>query len=86
MCIQVLFIKIDISSDKVDHVLKYFSLSENDVPITRLINTDTVMKYAMDGTAINKDTLRTFCQGVLDGTVQVCICLNQSSSFMGHAT
>nr|XP_055062057.1 protein disulfide-isomerase A2 [Misgurnus anguillicaudatus] len=66
---NVLFIKIDISSDKVDHVLKYFSLSENDVPAVRLINTDTVMKYAMDEPAINKDTLRAFCQGVLDGTV-----------------
>ncbi|KAA0722548.1 Protein disulfide-isomerase [Triplophysa tibetana] len=67
---KVLFIKLDISSDKVNHVLQYFSLSEKDVPITRLINTETVMKYAMNGTVINKDTLRTFCQGVLDGTVQ----------------
>lgn len=78
----MLFIKIDISSDKVDHVLQYFSLSENEVPITRLINTETIMKYAMDGTAINKETLRTFCQGVLDGTVQVCISFNQSFLFI----
>ncbi|XP_051559803.1 protein disulfide-isomerase A2 isoform X2 [Myxocyprinus asiaticus] len=67
---KVLFILIDVLSDRVGHVLKYFSLSENDIPIVRLINTDTVLKYAMDESTVNTDTLRTFCQGVLDGTIK----------------
>ncbi|XP_051993881.1 protein disulfide-isomerase-like [Xyrauchen texanus] len=67
---KVLFIKIDVTSEKVGHVLKYFSLSENDIPIVRLINTETVLKYAMDESTINKDTLRKFCQDVLDGSVK----------------
>lgn len=63
---------LDVTDDKVDHVLKYFSLSKDNVPIIRLINTEKVVTYAMEGSTINKDTLRTFCQGVLDGTVKVC--------------
>uniref|UniRef100_A0A671N6X2 Protein disulfide-isomerase n=1 Tax=Sinocyclocheilus anshuiensis TaxID=1608454 RepID=A0A671N6X2_9TELE len=67
---KVLFITLDVTSDKVDHVLKYFSVSANDAPIIRLINTEKVVTYAMEGSTINKDTLRTFCQGVQDGTVK----------------
>uniref|UniRef100_A0A672MVZ1 Protein disulfide-isomerase n=1 Tax=Sinocyclocheilus grahami TaxID=75366 RepID=A0A672MVZ1_SINGR len=68
---KVLFITLDVTSDKVDHVLKYFSVSANDAPIIRLINTEKVVTYAMEGSTIKKDTLRTFCQGVLDGTVKL---------------
>lgn len=68
----MIFITLDVTHDKVDHVLKYFSISKDDAPIIRLINTEKVVTYAMEGSTINKDTLRTFCQGVLDGTVKVC--------------
>lgn len=68
----MLFITLDVTSDKADHVLKYFSISANNAPIIRLINTEKVVTYAMEESTINKDTLRTFCQGVLDGTVKVC--------------
>ncbi|XP_056307864.1 protein disulfide-isomerase A2 [Danio aesculapii] len=67
---KVIFITVDVTAEKVNHVLKYFSISEDDAPTIRLINTEDVVTYAMDGSAINKDTLRTFCQGVLDGTVK----------------
>ncbi|ROL45480.1 Protein disulfide-isomerase A2 [Anabarilius grahami] len=67
---KVIFITLDVTLDKVDHVLKYFSISKDDTPIIRLINTEKVVTYAMEGSTINKDTLRTFCQGVLDGTVK----------------
>uniref|UniRef100_A0A8C1A5X8 protein disulfide-isomerase n=1 Tax=Cyprinus carpio carpio TaxID=630221 RepID=A0A8C1A5X8_CYPCA len=67
---KVLFITLDVTSDKSDHVLKYFSISANDAPIIRLINIDKVLTYAMEGSTINKDALRTFCQGVLDGTMK----------------
>ncbi|XP_016347375.1 protein disulfide-isomerase-like [Sinocyclocheilus anshuiensis] len=67
---KVLFITLDVTSDKSDHVLKYFSISANDAPIIRLINIDKVVTYAMEGSTINKDTLRTFSQGVLDGTMK----------------
>ncbi|XP_058639284.1 protein disulfide-isomerase A2 [Onychostoma macrolepis] len=67
---KVLFITLDVTSDKSDHVLKYFSISADDAPIIRLINIDKVVTYAMEGSTINKDTLRTFCQGVLDGTMK----------------
>jgi len=68
----VLFILLDVTYDKAEHVLKYFSISEKDVPIIRLIDTEKVVTYAMEGSIINTDTLRSFCQGVLDGTVKVC--------------
>ncbi|KAG1961258.1 protein disulfide-isomerase A2 [Pimephales promelas] len=67
---QVLFILLDVTYDKAEHVLKYFSISEKDVPIIRLIDTEKVVTYAMEGSIINTDTLRSFCQGVLDGTVK----------------
>ncbi|KAL1005224.1 hypothetical protein UPYG_G00056310 [Umbra pygmaea] len=65
---QVLFITIDVTG-QVDHVLKYFGLSVEDIPAVRIINTDTVKKFTLTG-QITSATLQTFCQGVLDGTVK----------------
>ncbi|XP_041701104.1 protein disulfide-isomerase A2 [Coregonus clupeaformis] len=65
---KVLFIMIDVTGP-VSHVLKYFGLSEGDAPTVRIINTDTVKKFALIG-QITAATLQTFCQGVLDGTVK----------------
>ncbi|KAJ8413566.1 hypothetical protein AAFF_G00080730 [Aldrovandia affinis] len=66
---KVLFVYIDVTTS-VSHVLKYFGLTEKDAPALRLINTETVKKYAMDGGDITAEALRSFCQGVLDGTVK----------------
>ncbi|XP_036829475.1 protein disulfide-isomerase A2-like isoform X1 [Oncorhynchus mykiss] len=65
---KVLFIIIDVTGP-VNHVLKYFGLSEGDAPAVRIINTDTTKKFALIG-QITAATLQTFCQGVLDGTVK----------------
>ncbi|XP_046898161.1 protein disulfide-isomerase A2 [Hypomesus transpacificus] len=65
---QVLFILIDVSAG-LSHVLKYFGLTEGDAPTVRIINTDTVKKYALGG-AITTQSLTEFCQGVLDGTIK----------------
>lgn len=66
----MLFIKINVNED-VSHVLNYFGLSANDAPVLRLINTNTTKKYAMAEETITKDSIKTFCQGVLDGTIKV---------------
>ncbi|MCJ8747677.1 hypothetical protein PDJAM_G00156090 [Pangasius djambal] len=66
---KILFVTIDITTD-VSHVLNYFGLSASEAPALRLINTDTLKKFAMAEAAINKDTLKTFCQDVLDGKVK----------------
>uniref|UniRef100_A0A8C9SLV3 protein disulfide-isomerase n=1 Tax=Scleropages formosus TaxID=113540 RepID=A0A8C9SLV3_SCLFO len=66
---KILFILIDVTAG-FSHVLKYFGLTENDAPTLRLINTDTVKKYAVEGSDITADKLRTFCQGVLDGIIK----------------
>lgn len=66
---KILFVKIDITTD-VSHVLNYFGLSASEAPVLRLINTDTLKKFAMAETAIDKDTLKTFCQDVLDGKIK----------------
>ncbi|KAM9455085.1 protein disulfide-isomerase A2 [Clarias gariepinus] len=66
---RVLFISIDITTD-VSHVLTYFGLSASEAPALRFINTDTLKKFAMTETSITGDTLRTFCQDVLDGKIK----------------
>ncbi|XP_041960241.1 protein disulfide-isomerase A2 [Alosa sapidissima] len=67
---KVLFILIDVNG-AVSHVMKYFGLSESDAPAVRLINTDTVKKYAIaTGGDITMETLKSFCQGVLDGDIK----------------
>ncbi|KAM3865504.1 protein disulfide-isomerase A2 [Diretmus argenteus] len=66
---KVLFIVIDVTAG-LSHVLKYFGLSESDAPTARIIQTETVKKYAISTGEITANTLRLFCQGVLDGTVQ----------------
>ncbi|XP_076839353.1 protein disulfide-isomerase A2 [Brachyhypopomus gauderio] len=66
---KVLFIKVDVNTE-VSHVLKFFGLNSSDAPVLRLINTDTARTFAMVDETITKDTLRSFCLGVLDGTVK----------------
>ncbi|GAA6075028.1 protein disulfide-isomerase-like [Tachysurus ichikawai] len=66
---KILFIKIDVTTE-VSHVLNYFGLSASDVPALRFINTDTLKKFIMAEEAINKDTLKTFCQNVLDDKIK----------------
>ncbi|CAL8331865.1 unnamed protein product [Merluccius merluccius] len=66
---KVLFVTIDVIAS-ISHVLKYFGLSEDDIPTARIINTDLVKKYAIGAGEITAATLRLFCQGVLDGTVK----------------
>ncbi|XP_030636529.1 protein disulfide-isomerase A2 [Chanos chanos] len=66
---KVLFITIDVAGS-VSHVLNYFGLKESDAPTVRLINTETVKKYAMEGKEITKETLQAFCTGVLGGTIK----------------
>ncbi|KAI5616123.1 protein disulfide-isomerase A2 precursor [Silurus asotus] len=65
----ILFVTIDITTD-VSHVLNYFGVSASEAPALRLINTDTLKKFSMAETTINKDTLKTFCQDVLDGKIK----------------
>ncbi|KAK3530698.1 hypothetical protein QTP86_032193, partial [Hemibagrus guttatus] len=65
----ILFIKIDVTTE-VSHVLNYFGLSASDAPALRFINTDTLKKFTMTEAAINKDTLKRFCQDVLDGKIK----------------
>uniref|UniRef100_A0AAY4A6M2 protein disulfide-isomerase n=1 Tax=Denticeps clupeoides TaxID=299321 RepID=A0AAY4A6M2_9TELE len=67
---KVMFITIDITG-AVSHVLNYFGLSESDAPALRLIDTDSLKKYAAEaGTAITAETTRALCQGVLDGSIK----------------
>uniref|UniRef100_A0A4W4FK58 Protein disulfide-isomerase n=1 Tax=Electrophorus electricus TaxID=8005 RepID=A0A4W4FK58_ELEEL len=66
---KVLFIKVDVNTE-VSHVLKYFGLNASEAPVLRFINTDSAKKYAMVDKTISKDTLKAFCQGVLDGTIK----------------
>ncbi|KAM6971873.1 protein disulfide-isomerase A2 [Aplochiton taeniatus] len=67
---KVLFILIDVTQPSITHVLKYFGLAESDCPAVRLINTESVKKFALEGSEITASTLRAFCQGVLDGTTK----------------
>ncbi|KAF5888830.1 protein disulfide-isomerase-like, partial [Clarias magur] len=66
---KVLFITIDVTTD-VSHVLTYFGVSASEAPVLRFINTDTLKKFSMTETSITGDTLRTFCQDVLDGKIK----------------
>uniref|UniRef100_A0A3B3QAM3 protein disulfide-isomerase n=1 Tax=Paramormyrops kingsleyae TaxID=1676925 RepID=A0A3B3QAM3_9TELE len=66
---KILFVVIDVNAG-FSHVLKYFGLTEDDAPTFRLINTDTLKKYALDGKGLTAEHLHAFFQGVLDGTVK----------------
>jgi len=66
---KVLFIVIDVTMG-LSHVLRYFGLTEGDAPTARIIDTQTVKKYAMEEPVITEDTIRHFCQQVLDGSMK----------------
>ncbi|KAM4697706.1 protein disulfide-isomerase A2 [Rhinophrynus dorsalis] len=66
---KVLFILINSNGEHAE-VLQYFGLNSTDVPTIQFINIDLVKKYAFNAKEITTETVREFCQGVLDGKIK----------------
>ncbi|KAG9467467.1 hypothetical protein GDO78_014894 [Eleutherodactylus coqui] len=65
----VLFVVID-SNGPHAGVLEYFGLTNEDIPTIRFINIEKVTKFAFNAEKITAETVRAFCQGVLDGKIK----------------
>ncbi|KAM4023766.1 protein disulfide-isomerase A2 [Anomaloglossus baeobatrachus] len=66
---KILFVVID-SAGPHAGVLEYFGLTNEDIPTIRLINIDQVKKFAFKADKITAETVKEFCQGVLDGQIK----------------
>ncbi|KAM9305235.1 protein disulfide-isomerase A2 [Gastrophryne carolinensis] len=66
---KVLFISIDAAGPHAG-VLEYFGLTNSDIPTIRFINIDLIKKYAFHAEKITTESVREFCQGVLDGKIK----------------
>jgi len=68
--LQMLFVKIDVTS-ALSHVLKYFGVSDSDAPTVRIIDMETQKKFSIDSGELTVESLRQWCQEVVDGTAKV---------------
>ncbi|XP_056390434.1 protein disulfide-isomerase A2-like isoform X2 [Hyla sarda] len=66
---KVLFVSIN-SDGPHAGVLEYFGLTQEDIPTIRFINMDQVKKYVFNADKITTETVKEFCQGVLDGKIK----------------
>ncbi|XP_073414637.1 protein disulfide-isomerase A2 [Dendrobates tinctorius] len=66
---KILFVVIN-SDGPHAGVLEYFGLTNDDIPTIRLINIDQVKKFAFNAEKITSQTVKEFCQGVMDGKIK----------------
>lgn len=66
---KVLFVVIN-SDGPHAGVLEYFGLTNADIPTIRFINIEAVKKYSFNADKITAETVKEFCQGVLDGKIK----------------
>ncbi|XP_063788502.1 protein disulfide-isomerase A2 [Pseudophryne corroboree] len=66
---KVLFVSIN-SDGPHSGVLEYFGLTNADVPTIRFINIESVKKFVFNAEKITAETVKEFCQGVIDGKIK----------------
>ncbi|KAM6940211.1 protein disulfide-isomerase A2 [Xenentodon cancila] len=66
---KMLFIMIDVT-ETLSHVLKYFGVSESDVPTARVISMETQKKFSIASGDLTASSLRQLCQEVVDGSAK----------------
>ncbi|CAK6971756.1 protein disulfide-isomerase A2 [Scomber scombrus] len=66
---KMLFITIDVTGE-MDHVLRYFGVSKDEVPTLRIINMQTSKKFSIASEDISANSLRQLCQEVVGGTAK----------------
>ncbi|XP_053551046.1 protein disulfide-isomerase A2 [Bombina bombina] len=66
---KVLFVYIDSHGEHAE-ILQYFGLNTTDVPTIRFINIESVKKFSFSDKEITTETVKAFCQGVLDGKIK----------------
>ncbi|XP_069590818.1 protein disulfide-isomerase A2 [Ranitomeya imitator] len=66
---KILFVVIN-SDGPHAGVLEYFGLTNEDIPTIRLINIDQVKKFAFNAEKITSETVKEFCQSVMDGKIK----------------
>ncbi|XP_061586955.1 protein disulfide-isomerase A2 [Cololabis saira] len=66
---KMLFIMIDVT-DNISHVLKYFGVSESDVPTARVVSMDTQQKFSIASGDLTASSLRQLCKEVVDGSAK----------------
>nr|XP_046273864.1 protein disulfide-isomerase A2 [Scatophagus argus] len=66
---KMLFIVIDMTQD-LSNVLKYFGVSESEIPTTRIINMETGKKFTIGDADFTTESLAQLCQEVVDGTAK----------------
>ncbi|XP_030757777.1 protein disulfide-isomerase-like [Sitophilus oryzae] len=68
---KVLFVVIDATDEDHQRILEFFGMKKEDVPSVRLIILeDDMIKFKPETDEITTDNLKTFVQGVLDGTIK----------------
>jgi protein disulfide-isomerase A1 len=80
---RVLFVTIDTDVEDHERIMEFFGLKKENVPELRLIRLEEEMsKYKPAKPDLTEESIKTFVQGVLDGTIKVRV-LHSSSNHFG---
>lgn len=72
LCVQVLFVHIDTTSDDSSRVAEFFNIGDDDVPTCRLINLEADMrKFVPEFDGIDMEKLAPWIEDYLTGNLKV---------------
>lgn len=66
---KILFILLDVT-DTAPKILQYFGVSADEAPTARMFDMTSRMKFTLSPSPFTAETLRSLCQGVVDGTAE----------------
>lgn len=75
MCIQILFVFVDVDEPRNGRIMEYFRVRDFEAPLIRLINLTDHVTYQLPSDTLDLQTIKTFCQSYLEGKAKVAFTL-----------
>lgn len=71
MCIQILFVLVDIDEPRNGRLMEYFRVRDFEAPLIRLVNLTDHVTYHLPSDTLDIVTIKKFCQSYLEGKAKV---------------
>lgn len=75
MCIQILFVFVDVDEPRNGRIMEYFRVRDFEAPLIRMINLTDHVTYQLPSDTLDLQTIKTFCQSYLEGKAKVAFTL-----------
>lgn len=75
MCVQILFVWINVDEPRNGRVMEYFGVREFEAPLIRLVNLTDQVTYHLPSATLDVEIIQGFCQSYLEGKAKVTFTL-----------